>query len=104
MKIIDVSQPLRRGVPTWPGDTPFSFDLAWTRESGPVNVGRVTASTHTGTHVDAPFHFTDDGEKVSDLDPDVFVGLARVVEAGGEGGIGPRSCGGTISTGHPACS
>lgn len=89
MTLIDISQPLYRGVPTWPGDTEYAFDLSWTREqSGSVNVGRLTMSTHTGTHVDAPFHFRDDDEKVADLDPDVFVGPARVIAAGGEGGIG----------------
>lgn len=89
MKIMDISQPLQRGIPTWPGDTEYAFDLAWTKEqSGSVNVGRLTMSTHTGTHVDAPFHFRDDGKRVADLDPGVFVGPARVIDARGEGGIG----------------
>ena len=88
MTLIDISQPLHTGVPTWPGDTAFAFDLALTRErTGSVNVGRLTMSTHTGTHVDAPFHFRDDGEKVAALDPEVFVGPARVIAMGGEGGI-----------------
>lgn len=90
MTLIDVSQPLRPGIPTWPGDTGYAFDLAWARaRGGSVNVGRLTMSTHTGTHVDAPFHFRDDGAKVADLDPEVFVGPARVVAADGDGGIGP---------------
>ena len=89
MTLIDISQPLYRGVPTWPGDTEYDFDLSLSREqSGSVNVGRLTMSTHTGTHVDAPFHFRDDGEKVADLDPDVFVGPARLIAPGGEEGIG----------------
>src|SRR5215217_9264574 len=74
MTLIDISQPLKRGVPVWPGDTEFSFDLAWRKEeSGSVNVGRITMSTHTGTHIDAPFHFEDDGSKVIELDPAVYV-------------------------------
>ena len=88
MTLIDISQPLHAGVPTWPGDTAFAFDLAWTRErTGSVNVGRLTMSTHTGTHVDAPFHLGDDGAKVAALDPEVFVGPARVIAMCGEGGI-----------------
>lgn len=90
MTLIDISQPLRAGIPTWPGDTEYAFDLAWARaQGGSVNVGRLTMGTHTGTHVDAPFHFRDDGAKVADLDPEVFVGPARVVAVDGDGGIGP---------------
>ncbi|CAN5126572.1 arylformamidase [soil metagenome] len=80
--ILDISQPLKNGVPVWPGDTEFTFDLTLTlAESGSVNVGRLTMSTHTGTHADAPFHFRDDGTRVGMLDPEAFIGPARVIEA-----------------------
>jgi arylformamidase len=89
--LIDISEPLRGGMPVWPGDTEFSFELGWTKEqSGSVNVGSLTMSTHTGTHVDAPFHFDDEGLKVIELDPGVYVGPARVIEAPGEDGIGAK--------------
>lgn len=89
MKLVDVSQPLRRGIPVWPGDTGFSFDLTWTREqSGSVNVGRIEMSSHTGTHIDAPFHFDDGGDKVIELDPGIYVGAARVVSIPGKANIG----------------
>ncbi len=91
MKIWDISQPLKEGVPTWPGDTPFSFKLNWTKaETGSVNVGSVTFSTHTGTHVDAPFHFDDDGKKMLDLEPDLYVGDALVVHLEGRESIKPE--------------
>jgi arylformamidase len=87
--LIDISEPLRGGMPVWPGDTEFSYELGWTKEqSGSVNVGRITMSAHTGTHVDAPFHFDDEGLKVIELDPGVYVGPARVIEARREDGIG----------------
>lgn len=89
MTLIDISEPLRGGMPVWPGDTEFSYELGWTKEqSGSVNVGRITMSAHTGTHVDAPFHFDDEGLKVIELDPGVYVGPARVIEARREDGIG----------------
>lgn len=85
MQPIDVSQPLRKDVPVWPGDTEFAFDLAWKKEqTGSVNVGRLTMSTHTGTHVDAPFHFRDDGARVAALDLQAFIGPARIIEIHGE--------------------
>lgn len=81
MSLIDISRKLQNGMPVWPGDTNFSFELSWTKEeSGSVNVGKLTFSTHTGTHIDAPFHFDANGKKVIDLDPNLYVGKARVIE------------------------
>jgi len=78
--ILDISQPVRGGTPVWPGDTEYAFDLAWTRkESGSANVGRIRMSTHTGTHVDAPYHFRDDDDRVADLNLEAFIGPARMI-------------------------
>ncbi|RAL26864.1 arylformamidase [Thermoflavimicrobium daqui] len=80
MCLIDISEPLRAGVAGWPGDTPFSFTLNWTKEeTGSVNVGKVIFSTHTGTHIDAPFHFDNEGQKVHELDLSLYVGPCRVI-------------------------
>lgn len=79
-KWIDVSQPLESAITTWPGDTPFQYEIAWPMaESGSVNVGKLTMSLHTGTHIDAPFHFDDAGKRVIDLDPALYIGPARVI-------------------------
>ncbi|MED4018772.1 arylformamidase [Sutcliffiella cohnii] len=81
MKWIDISQPLDETLAHWPGDTPFSYKLTYTKEqTGSVNIGQMTMSLHSGTHVDAPFHFHNDGEKILDLELDVFIGKARVVD------------------------
>ncbi|MGE5704929.1 MAG: arylformamidase [Clostridia bacterium] len=79
-RLIDISQRLDHQIPVWPGDTPFSFSLAWNKEeSGSVNVGKISMSTHTGTHIDAPFHFDNEGKRVIQLDPELYVGPARVI-------------------------
>lgn len=80
MRLIDISRPLFVGMPVWPGDTEYQFKLAWTKEeSGSVNVGQVLFSTHTGTHIDAPYHFDENGKKVHELDLSLYVGTVRVV-------------------------
>jgi arylformamidase len=77
---IDISQRLDEKVAVWPGDTPFSYRVTWSKEdTGSVNVGQVTMSTHTGTHIDAPFHFDNEGKRVIDLDLDIYIGPARVI-------------------------
>lgn len=78
---IDISQVLNNKIPVWPGDTPFHYEVSWSMgESGSVNVGQVTMSTHTGTHIDAPFHFDSDGKKVIDLDFNLYIGEAKVIQ------------------------
>ncbi|SEM96458.1 arylformamidase [Lihuaxuella thermophila] len=80
MRLIDISRPLYVGMPVWPGDTEYRFQLAWTKEeSGSVNVGQILLSTHTGTHIDAPYHFDENGKKVHELDLSLYVGTVRVV-------------------------
>ncbi len=94
-RIIDITAPLSAAVAGWPGDTPYRFELAWTRaQSGSVNVGRITTSLHTGTHADAPFHFDDAGLTVDQLDLAAFIGPARVVDVRGLKRIRPEDLAG----------
>jgi arylformamidase len=91
LRIYDVSRRLVNGMPVWPGDTPFQFEVSWPmEESGSVNVGRLELSTHTGTHVDAPFHFDNDGKRIIDLDLNLYIGPARVVGMADKTSIGVR--------------
>jgi arylformamidase len=91
MKWFDISQPLNKHIAVWPGDTPFSYELSCTKEqSGSVNIGRLTMSTHTGTHIDAPFHFDHEGRKIMDLDINIYIGPARVVDVSNYESIGAK--------------
>ncbi|WP_316571462.1 arylformamidase [Neobacillus sp. YIM B06451] len=80
-KWMDISQPLHDEIGHWPGDTPFKYETAFTKvQTGSVNIGRITTSLHTGTHVDAPYHFDNEGERILGLTIDVFIGPARVID------------------------
>ncbi|MEH7011593.1 arylformamidase [Neobacillus niacini] len=91
MKTIDISRRLENGMPVWPGDIPFHYEVSWSKaESGSVNVGSLSMSTHTGTHVDAPFHFDDDGKRIIELDLDLYIGPVRVLDMTGKDSIGAK--------------
>ncbi|MEH7126282.1 arylformamidase [Bacillus sp. JJ1532] len=88
-KWVDISQRLDEKVAVWPGDTPFSYKVNWSKEeSGSVNVGQITMSAHTGTHIDAPFHFDNDGKRVIELDLDLYIGKALVIHLPNKDSIG----------------
>lgn len=85
--LIDISPPLRAGMPNWPGDTPFSQGFSWRIGPGcPVNVSRIEMSSHIGAHADAPLHYKDDGLAIADLPLDLFIGRCHVVDARGAEG------------------
>ena len=80
-RVWDISQTLRPGLPVWPGDTPFAQDRTWRMEDGsPVNVARMTLSTHSGTHADAPLHYSADGADAAGMALDPFLGACLVVD------------------------
>ncbi|MFL0582550.1 arylformamidase [Solibacillus silvestris] len=82
---IDITQPMRNGMPNWPGDTPFSFEVGYTKQqTGSVNIGRMTTSLHTGTHADAPFHFNSEAETIEQLDVNVYIGDCVIVDCIGQ--------------------
>jgi arylformamidase len=87
-KLLDVSVPLAQGLPTYPGNPPFELHaLKRIAEGGSSNVSRMVLGTHTGTHVDAPKHFFDDGAGVDALALNLLIGRARVVDIGKRGAI-----------------
>jgi len=80
-KIFDVTVPLSAEVPTFPGDPPFQMESLYQIADGdPYNVARISMGTHSGTHIDAPYHFLADGVAVDHLPLELLMGKARVVE------------------------
>lgn len=78
---IDISQPLNENIAHWPEDTPFRYGIPITKEmSGSVNIGQITTSTHIGTHVDAPFHFSSDGKRILDMDINRYIGHCKLID------------------------
>lgn len=78
--LYDITQPIRPGIPVWPGDTPYGEERTWAIGPGcPVNVSRLTLSTHTGTHADAPLHYDADGLPIGAVDLSVYLGPALVL-------------------------
>ena len=84
MRIIDVTVPIRPGMPVYPGDPEVSLTLEQSIADGaPANVSRLDFGLHTGTHVDAPVHFIGGAPGAETLSLDVLVGPAVVVETPG---------------------
>src|SRR6478672_3708158 len=78
--IYDISVPLRSGGVVYPGNPAISITAQQAISQGAgANVSRLDFGSHTGTHVDAPKHFFDDGAGVDALSLDVLMGPARLL-------------------------
>ena len=87
-KLLDVSVPLAAGMPSYPGNPEFELQpVKRIADGASSNVSRLVLGTHTGTHVDAPKHFLDDGAAVDVLPLDLLIGRARVIDLPRRGGI-----------------
>jgi arylformamidase len=84
--IYDVSVPIANGMPVWPSDPPLQLTSQGhlsRDKTHTVQVTRIEMGSHTGTHIDAPFHFVEGGRRLEDISLNEMVGPAMVVQIQG---------------------
>jgi arylformamidase len=82
MRIYDITVPLSRNTPTYPGDPKLELEKWHSLDKGDSsNVTFMRFGAHSGTHVDAPAHFIAGGSPVESLELDKLIGQAQVIEA-----------------------
>jgi arylformamidase len=79
-EIIDITIQLREGMPQWAGEEIYKEDPMLRTPEDEVNVTRLTITTHTGTHVDAPRHFVHDGKTMDQIPLNRWVGPCAVID------------------------
>jgi arylformamidase len=80
MRTYDITLMITPQSIVWPGDSPVVIKHTSSIASGDnANVSEISMSCHTGTHVDAPNHFLNNGITVDDLSLDLLVGRAYVL-------------------------
>ena len=85
----DLSQPLDSHTPHFPGDPPFLRLPIEGQE--PWRVSRLSMSSHSGTHLDAPLHRIEGGDAIDSIPLDRLTGLALRVDATGNADNAPIS-------------
>lgn len=83
MKIHDISLTITPDTPVWPGDIPVRLERVKKIENGETdNLSQMEMGTHTGTHVDAPWHFVSSGITIEEIPLETMVGACQVVQVG----------------------
>ena len=82
--IIDISQEVF-SCRVYPGDpAPEKKRLLSIADGDPCNLTALSMCAHNGTHIDAPFHFINEGKTVDQIPTSVFAGPAYVTRQSGE--------------------
>ena len=79
-ELFDISLPLSAELPVWPGNPPFRLKAVHRLSDGArCNESEILTNIHTGTHIDAPWHFLAEGDTTDSIPLEKLVGPATVV-------------------------
>lgn len=80
MKIIDLTLTISPSIPTFPGSPKPQF-IPWSSlKEDRYNLELLFLSSHTGTHLDAPYHFVKDGAKIHQISLDRLLGNCILIK------------------------
>lgn len=79
-KILDLTQEIYHACPAWPTYKLTNINYEAIYAINGFNAERFDMNSHTGTHLDAPFHFFCDKATVDQLDPSLFVGRGVAID------------------------
>ena len=77
---IDLTLTISESIPSFPGSPKPQF-IHWSnlKENG-YNLELLFLSSHTGTHLDAPYHFAKNGTKIDQISLDRLLGKAILIK------------------------
>jgi arylformamidase len=79
-RVIDITSPIKQGMPVYPGDPQPSVRKVCSIETDGFGLSLISMGSHTGTHVDAPSHVLENGTTVDMLLPESFIGRAILLD------------------------
>jgi arylformamidase len=80
IRLVDLSFDIYDSAPTFAPDPKTHITPALKLSDLSYNITEITMSAHYGTHLDAPYHFFDDGRTVENLDVRKGFGVADVLD------------------------
>ena len=81
MKILDLTLTISNRIPTFPGSPQPNF-IPWEKiKDDGYNLELLFLSSHTGTHLDAPYHFLEKGSKIHEISLKKLVSNAVLIKS-----------------------
>jgi kynurenine formamidase len=72
-RVVDMTHAYDGSFPTFDGNPGIFFEPSVTFAESGYQLWKLTILEHTGTHIDAPLHFTEDGTSVDEIAPEQLV-------------------------------
>ena len=79
-RVVDLTHSLGPDFPTFFGEPQLEIEPMFTFAEHKFNMNRWHLVEHTGTHLDAPIHFSEDGASADEIDPATLVVPLAVVD------------------------
>jgi len=80
VKPIDLTLTISESIPSFPGSPKPQF-ISWSNlKKDGYNLELLFLSSHTGTHLDAPFHFVKNGMKINQIPLNRLIGKAVLIK------------------------
>jgi len=79
-KVEDMTHTVHEDFPTYFGESQFSREQVFNFAEHSFNLQRFTVNEHTGTHIDAPLHFSKDGASVDEIPVSSLIAPLCVVD------------------------
>ena len=80
MNVIDLSHLITDGMQIYPGDPAPTIQRFLEHDKDYCHVDRLNLGSHTGTHIDAPYHFLKGGKRITDFQAERFVGNGVILD------------------------
>ncbi len=80
MVLIDLTHTIHNDIQIYPGDPAPSINRCLTHEENYCHVDALNLGSHTGTHIDAPYHFVRDGKRIDEIPVQRFIGNGILID------------------------
>jgi kynurenine formamidase len=80
MEVIDLTHTIHDDIQIYPGDPNPSISRGLTHEKDYCHVDLLKLGSHTGTHIDAPYHFLKDGLRIDEIAVQRFIGNGILID------------------------
>ena len=81
LPLIDLTLVISPELPVFPGSPQPKFVSCSNIKNDGYNLEMLHLSSHTGTHIDAPYHFAEDGIKVDQIPIDRLFGIGVLIKS-----------------------
>ncbi|MDR0911461.1 MAG: cyclase family protein [Methanobrevibacter sp.] len=78
MKYIDLTRKLKNNILEYPGDPKFKLKAINDKNSD-YNLSKIETGLHIGTHIDAPYHYIENGKKINEIKLEKLIGKSTIL-------------------------